>query len=135
MRFFSRQLALGRQFKTQGHGDYLKKNEKGSTEAENVSRNCLCKRVLFMGSLLGTHQSAMGTLFFFLLVALLESICQILTRPSFVLISKVANSFYQYSSSFSFSVPHNFPSFPWEIHIALQIGLKYSKPTGNTLFL
>ena len=65
MRFFSRQFALGRQFKTQGHGDYFQKNEKGSTEVENVSRNCLCKRVLFMGSLLGTHQSAMGTLFFF----------------------------------------------------------------------
>ena len=97
-----------------------------------------------MGSLLGTHQSAMGTLFFFLLVALLESICQILTRPSFVLISKVANSFYQYSSSFSFSVPdikgkkvfpRNFSSFPWEIHTALQIGLKDNKPTGDTLFL
>lgn len=72
----------------------FKKNEKGSAEAENVSRNCLCKRVLVMGSLLGAYQSAMRTFFFFPASSIIpKKYFYILTRPSFVLISKETNSF------------------------------------------
>ena len=121
----------------------FKKDKKGSTEAEMchaivyAREFCLWDRYWGRTNHLWEH-------YFFSASSIPRKYLQILTGPSFVLTSKVANSFYQYSSSFSFSVPdikgkkvfpRNFSSFPWEIHTALQIGLKDNKPTGDTLFL
>ena len=82
----------------------FKKDKKGSTEAEMchaivyAREFCLWDRYWGRTNLLWEH-------YFFSASSIPRKYLQILTGPSFVLTSKVANSFYQYSSSFSFSVP------------------------------